>query len=303
MKTAHSYDPRQGSPGGAKDAWTAFWTDPGQSRCVSGSPDLWRAFTDHWSSYARGTERGARVLDLGCGAGAVARLLLAARGDLQVTGIDFARIPLAIYPNFELLSDTPMESLPFGERCFAGVVSQFGFEYSDCVATVRELGQVLLPGARLSFLVHHADSSIVANIRARLEALGAFLGSPTRAAFCSGDGAAFNAFMLALRQKHPHDALVAELARSLPLRLGRAPREKAAIWNSIEEALAPERCLAESLRARCVAPAQLDEWLAPLRRHCELRSVSVLREADGTPIAWRIEGVRPISGQAPGAAS
>jgi len=303
MKTAHSYDPRQGSPGGAKDAWTAFWTDPGQSRCVSGSTDIWQAFTDHWSTYAKGAERGARVLDLGCGAGAVARLLLAARGDLQVTGIDFARIPLAIHPSFELLSDTPMESLPFGERCFGGVVSQFGFEYSDCAEAARELAQVLLPGARLSFLVHHADSSIVATTRARLKALGSFLGLPTRAAFCSGDGAAFNAFMLALRQKHPHDTLVAELARSLPSRLGRTPREKTAIWNSIEEALAPERCLAESLSARCVAPAQLDEWLVPLRRLCEIRSVSILREVDGTPIAWRIDGVRPSGAQAAGAAS
>jgi SAM-dependent methyltransferase len=303
MKTAQNCDPRRGSPGGAKDAWTAFWTDPGQSRCVSGSADIWQAFTDHWSSYVAPLGQGARVLDLGCGAGAVARLLLATRGDLQVTGIDFARIPLAIYPNFELLSDTPMESLPFGLRCFGGVVSQFGFEYSDCVATARELAQVLLPGARLSFLVHHAGSAIVAANRARLAALDAFLGTPLRAAFSSGDGGAFHACMHALRQRHPHDALIAELARCLPSRLGRTSRERVAIWNSIEDALAPERCLAQSLSARCVAPVQLDEWLAPLRRLCELRQVSVLREADGTPIAWRIDGVRPPGAQAPGAAS
>jgi SAM-dependent methyltransferase len=301
MKSAHRQDPRQGGHGSAKDAWTAFWTDPGQSRCVSGAPDIWQAFTDHWSAFALSMDRGTRILDLGCGAGAVARLLLAARGDLQVTGIDYARVPLAIYPNFELLSDTPMESLPFGEPCFSGVASQFGFEYSDCEATVRELAQVLVPGARLSFLVHHSGSSIVGSNRARLKALTAFLGLPMRTAFCAGDGVAFHAHLLALREKHPHDALIAELARSLPSRLHRTQREKTAIWTSIEDALAPELCLGESLSARCVSPERLEQWLLPLRALCDLKPVTLLREADGTPIAWRIEGVRLP--QAPGAAS
>lgn len=301
MKPAPQFGPRPGNPGGAKDAWTAFWMDPGQSRCVAGAPDIWQPLTDHWSSFANTMGRGARVLDLGCGAGAVARLLLAVRGDLQVTGIDYARVPLTTYPNFELLSDTPMESLPFGEPCFAGVVSQFGFEYSDCEATLRELAQVLAPGAGASFLVHHAESSIVATNRARLSALVTFLGLPVRTAFCSGEVVAFHAHMLALRERHPHDALVAELARSLPSRLGRTAREKTAIWNSIEDALAPELCLAQSLSQRCVAPARLEEWLAPLRRLFRLEPVAVLREPDGTPIAWRIQGVRDP--QVPGAAS
>jgi SAM-dependent methyltransferase len=253
-------------------------------------------FADHWSAYARATEGATRILDLGCGAGAVARLLLAARGNLQVTGIDFARIPLAIHPNFELLSDTAMESLPFDEPCFSGVVSQFGFEYSDCAATARELSRVLAPGARLSFLVHHAESSIVATNRARRGALESFLALPVRAAFSSGDAVVFHACMRALREKHPHDSLIAELARSLPSRLGRTSREKTAIWASIEDALAPEQCLSESLGAHCVAPARLDDWLAPLRKLCDLEPVSVLREADGTPIAWRIEGMRLAGG-------
>jgi len=278
-----------------------FWMDQGQSRCVAGAPEIWEVLADHWTSVATGMSRGMRVLDLGCGAGAVARQMLAVRGDLQLTGIDYARIPLAIYPNFELLSDTPMEALPFGAPCFGGVVSQFGFEYGDSKATVSELAQVLAPGARLSFLVHHAASSIVAANRVRLAALSTFLGPGVRSAFCAGDGVLFHAHMLALRERHPHDALVAELARSLPSRLGRMPRERAAIWNSIEDALAPELCLGASLDERCVAPARLDEWLHPLQRLCELEPVGVLREPDGTPIAWRIEGVR--AAQAPGAAS
>src|SRR6185436_19368551 len=78
-------------------AWTAFWQEPGQSRCVAGAPDIQDALTRHWSLFASGLEPGARVLDLGCGAGAVAHSLLAARRDMRVTGIDFAKVPLVIH--------------------------------------------------------------------------------------------------------------------------------------------------------------------------------------------------------------
>jgi SAM-dependent methyltransferase len=283
-------NPASRVPVRTQDAWTAFWQEPGQSRCVAGAPDIWQALTKHWSSFALTLARGTRVLDLGCGAGAVGRVLLAARRDVHVTGIDFARIPLTIDSHIELLSDTAMESLPFAERSFGAVVSQFGYEYSRTDATAREIALVLAPDAKLSFLVHHAGSSIVTTNRSRLSALGAFLGPTMRAAFCSADAAAFHAQMSALIERHSHDTLIAELSRSLPSRLDRTERERIAIWNAIEEALAPERCLAESLNACCVVPPELDEWLGPLRRVCELLPVSVLREPNGDPIAWMIEG-------------
>lgn len=278
--------------GHIKDAWTAFWNDPAQSRCVAGAPDIWQALNVRWSSFAKTLTRGTRILDLGCGAGAVARALMAARGDVHVTGIDFARLPLTIYPQVELLSDTAMESLPFAQHSFGAVVSQFGYEYSQTDAAARELAYVLAPDAKLSFLVHHAESPIVATNRSRLNALIAFLGPAMHTAFCAGDAPGFKAQMAALCERHPHDSLVAELARSLPSRLDRAERERAAIWKAIEEALAPERYLADSLNACCVATPELAEWLEPLRGVCELAPVAVLREPGGAPIGWSIEGVR-----------
>ena len=105
---------------GVRDAWTAFWQDPGQSRCVAGAPDIWHVLTRHWSAFAHSLPQGARVLDLGCGAGAVARELVDSRPDLQVTGIDFARIPLTLHAQIDLLSDTAMENLPFAEGSWLG---------------------------------------------------------------------------------------------------------------------------------------------------------------------------------------
>lgn len=112
------------------------------------------------------------------------------------------------------------------------------------------------------------------------------------AAFCSGDPVAFSSRMSALIERHSQDTLIAHLAAALSPRLRSPPARRAAIWVAIEDALTPERCVAESLTVCCVAPSQMEEWLAPLRSVCELMSVSVLREPSGVPIAWKIEGVR-----------
>jgi SAM-dependent methyltransferase len=276
----------------ASDAWTTFWADHEQSRCAAGAPEIWQALSNRWSSFARSLAHGTRVLDLGCGAGAVGHLIVGARADLHVTGIDAANVPPATHAQVTLRSHTAMEALPFTERRFGAVVSQFGFEYSRTPETAREMARVLAPGAKLSLLVHHAGSAIVAATRARMNAMGALLGPATRTAFCSGDAAGFSARMAAVLEQNPQDDLATQLARGLQPRLASPQAKRIAIWTAIEEALAPERCVSESLMSSCVAPSQLREWLGPLRSVGELMPVTVLREPNGDPIAWEIEGVR-----------
>lgn len=273
-----------------RDAWTAFWQEPGQSRCVAGAPGIWQALEAHWVSFAARLPTDTRVLDLGCGAGAVARLIVASRDDVQVTGVDFARIPLTLDPRFDLLSETEMERMPFADACFGAVVSQFGFEYGDTTIVAHELRQVACPGAVLSYLVHHADSAIVATNRVRLGVLEDFLSPRMRAAFCDGDAPGFHTHMREIVSGHAGDSLALELARALPSRLLRAPRERHAIWHALEDALSPERSLAHALDRACVPPSRIDAWLQPLREACRLDPPGVLRESDGTPVAWRIQG-------------
>ncbi len=221
----------------------------------------------------------------------VGRLLAGARPDVHITGIDAAKIPPPTHPRLAVLSHTAMESLPFPDRRFGAAVSQFGYEYSQIAPAAREMARVVAPGARISFLVHHADSAIVAATRSRLDAIGGVLGPTVRTAFCSGDIAGFNAEVAALIERHPHDRLIAQLAQLLPSRLIDPQMKRIAIWVAIEEAIAPERCLAEALQTCCIAPSQVEEWSGPLRAVCDLAPVSVLSEQNGEPVAWRVEGV------------
>lgn len=235
---------------------------------------------------------GARVLDLGCGAGAVARALTAARRDVHVTSVDFARLPLSINPHFDLLSDTAMESLPFADASFAAIVSQFGYQYGRTEDTAREMARVLAPGSTYSFAVHHAESSILATGRARLRAFKSLFRSPAGAAFSNGDSSALNSLLSALAAQHPDNDVLPQLVRTLPLRIARPAAERAAIWKAIEDAQAPEQWMLEALDACCVSPDGLAEWLAPLRQFSEVAPALVVRERNGEPIAWRIDGVR-----------
>jgi SAM-dependent methyltransferase len=270
-----------------RDAWSRFWADPGQSRCAAGDPEIGRALERHWTMFAPSLPRNARVLDLGCGAGVVARLLLQVRADLRLTGVDSATVPDVISPALRIQSGIDMESLPFPAGTFDAVVSQFGFEYSSTVPAAREMARVLVPGGRIELLVHHSGSAIVASGVARLRALEHIVSPEMSAAFCSGDLAAFDVLLRALIVAHREDPLVEQLARTLPSRLGWPQSRRLAVWRALGDALEPELRVSASLHAACVSPGGIEEWLEPLRRIGRIECAT-LRETDGAPIAWTI---------------
>ena len=279
-----------------REAWTAFWQDPASGQqCIRGAPDVTHALRAHWSSFAASLAPGARVLDLGCGAGAAAAAIVAAGHDLHVTGIDFATVPPAADARIRLLSDTAMEQLPFADGSFDAAASQFGFEYGRTHKTARQLARVLAPAAKFSFIVHHAGSTVVAANRARLDAIRTVHEPDMRAAFLAGSAFALGAKLSCLQREHPADALVGELSRVLPIRAKDDSRKRIAAWRAVEEALWPERIVLEALDACCVAPEELDGWLGPLRQFCVVAPPAILRKPNGNPIAWRIDGSRTSS--------
>jgi SAM-dependent methyltransferase len=229
------------------NAWSEFWADAVQSHCVAGAPDIWRSLAAHWGPFAAGLPVGARVLDLGCGAGVVGSWMLKARPDLRISGIDSARIHRKLHPQLELLAETTMEELPFADQRFDAVVSQFGFEYSQRGAAAREIARVLKPGGALSLLVHHSASAVLVANQTRVAVLDGLLSASLRSAFCDGNAGAFCGLLSDLRERCGDDQLLGELTRSLPPRLGLPPENRRVIWAAIEQALAPEHCVAHAM--------------------------------------------------------
>lgn len=275
-------------------AWTLFWQEQGPgSRCLARASSDWhQALGDHWRSFASALPSAVRVLDIGCGAGAVARSLGVARHDLEVVGIDSAEIPGCGDPGIEILSSTPMDEMPFADASFGAAVSQFGYEYGHTQQAASELARVLSAGAPISFLVHHPESPIMADSRAQTGALGDLCGARLGASFLSGDAAALDRVLSSLGHRYPGEAIINQAARGLRLHIGGNELHRARIWRAVTESLAPDRVLQDALEKSCVAADQFDRWLAPLRALFELRPPSVVRLSSGEPIARTIEGTR-----------
>jgi ubiquinone/menaquinone biosynthesis C-methylase UbiE len=138
---------------------------------------------------------GDQVLDVACGTGALTRAALARVGPHgKVSGLD---------PNPDMLSvarrrspdvtwrDGRAEAIPFADRSFDAVVSQFGFMFfEDRAQALREMMRVLRPGRRLAVAVcdaveHSPGYASFADLLHRL--FGREVADAFRAPFILGD--------------------------------------------------------------------------------------------------------------------
>ncbi len=106
-----------------------------------------------------GDVRGRRVLDAGCGAGALAAALLERRA--EVTGVDSSARLLAIASerlgaSARLQRADLCERLPFADATFDVVVASLVLHYlRDWGPTLDEFRRVLVGGGRLIISTHH----------------------------------------------------------------------------------------------------------------------------------------------------
>lgn len=277
----------------AAEAWSLFWSAQGpNSRCLARRSDLSDPLDEHWRAFGSQQPQFARVLDLGCGSGAVGRALCEISPQLRVTGVDIARIPSSGTARLRLLSNVAMESLPFPDCSFDCAVSQFGFEYGDPLATSDEVARVVSPGGRLSLLVHHPDGPIVDAMRRHRKAIEGICGVRIQAAFFSGDARALAERIALLKKEVSNDSLIEEAGRGLHSHIASPEPGRMRVWRAVVDALAPELVMLDSLAICCADDRNIEGLLKPLAKGFELRQPRVLRTRSGEIVAWVIEGIR-----------
>ena len=274
------------------DAWSRFWDEQGPAgRCLIVG-DALDALDEQWAYFAPSLPPGANVIDVGCGAGTVGRNLLSHRNDLQVIGIDSARVPSRSHPQLQVLSSVCMEALPFDDNSFDAAVSQFGIEYGRIFDTARELQRVLKPGARFCFLVHHRDSEFVREGNMRRNALRALTSGPFKSAFLSGRLQGLDQQARRLMKQYPGEPMVKLVSDHYHRKIACTRAQRHAIWQDLAEGLDPEIWMLLQLERCSMAAEELGRWLVPLFSRMLVVAGSVVRRKSGEPIGWNIHGVR-----------
>ena len=256
------------------------------------SPELCERLDSHWAAFASTLRPSSKVIDLGCGSGAVGRAIRAAGPPLSVTGVDIARVPPVRDPGIELLANVAIESLPFPDCSFAAAVSQFGYEYADAEAASAEVARVLAPRAPFSFLIHHPDGPIVSAMRRHRRAIEGLCGLRVQEAFFSGNENALAERIALLKQECSDDLVVQQAEHGLHRQIRNDELARLKVWKGVVQALAPELFMLDSLGLCCTDDGSIDDLVEPLSRWFEVRPRRPLLSSRGEPIAWIVEGNR-----------
>lgn len=155
------------------NAWSTYWASGALHSCAgSFAKNYDGVIGQTWAEFFRALPNGSQVLDIASGNGPLAQLMLATTPEAQThcTCIDLA----SVSPRWisELLPEqqarvtfrprTAMEQLDAADGPFHGVISQFGVEYGKWPTMIQRLPRLLHPNARIQFICHATDSTIVA---------------------------------------------------------------------------------------------------------------------------------------------
>ena len=151
-----------------RDAWSSYWARGAPHSCVGTYGETYGgAIGGFWREVYGALPAVARVLDVATGNGALPRLLL---DGSRMPGVQCDAVDIAtVYPTWlgalapadqgriRFHGGVDAAALPFGDRCFDLIVSQYGLEYTDLDRTLPELLRVRAPGGGVAMVLHHAQ--------------------------------------------------------------------------------------------------------------------------------------------------
>lgn len=303
------------------EVWTRYWASGrGESFAAEAggfdSGPFWRAYFATFPDEAK-------LLDLATGGGHVVRFALSTAAErrlgYEIHGVDLANLaPVrhALGPTrqstLRLHGNTDLAALPFADGVFDGVASQFGIEYADRDAAVREAVRVLKPGGRGLFLMHHACGAIAKNAAARLKAhryviaddaafrhgerLFALYARGSPRVMAMGEASAFRAAVQAIMGRFSPDPLLSNTAEIVSFLADTARTAEQVDPRDALKRLkfAEDEVTAWVMRQGALVASALDEKdIRALARTleeagAEVRVPEAFRNAPGTLLAWSL---------------
>lgn len=160
------------------DHWTHLWRSGALHSCGHGLQDNYDAeIARFWQQRFSTLPEGARVVDLGTGNGPLLLMARAQRPDLELHGVDLARIDPAAscrqdYGSIRFHPGCDMADLPFPAHSVDLFISQYGFEYGPHPLTEQGLLDKLRTGGGIALILHATDSTVSRNTAHQLAAAG-----------------------------------------------------------------------------------------------------------------------------------
>ena len=159
--------------------WDRYWQFDRIASCFdeAGAHNYDDKVAGGWRDFFESLPAGTAILDLCTGNGAIAIMAAEAsrstgRG-FTVTAVDRAAIDPRRYVTrhqdalaaIDFRPGTDAAALPFADRSFGAVVSQYGIEYTDLPRAAAELARVVAPEGRVRLVVHAAEGKVAETSR------------------------------------------------------------------------------------------------------------------------------------------
>jgi SAM-dependent methyltransferase len=151
-----------------QEAWSRYWARGASHSCVGSYGDRYGgAIAGFWRAVFGDLPPVARVLDVATGNGVLPRMLLDRfpGPGVQCDAVDIATVRprwldgLAAVDRdrIRVHGGVDAAALPFGDRAFDLIVSQYGLEYTDLDRTLPEVLRVRAPDGGVAMVLHHAQ--------------------------------------------------------------------------------------------------------------------------------------------------